>query len=220
MDLTLSLISETRVNLAWRNRSSVATALEIERMFGSGQWVKVATLSTDATSYPDSGLKPGAKYTYRVGAVDRFGTSWSAPASVETTIPPASGPAVSKGMSAGPTPAAATWAGIRFSTDTIKFPQLRVGAGAGVVRGVKAASTGKAPLVVRGVSITGGDAADFSIDSNFAGRQIPPGVHWYFYVVFKPTAVGPRTAFLTFDDNAPGSPHKVLLQGTGMPHAR
>jgi hypothetical protein len=38
-------------------------------------------------------------------------------------------------------------------------------------------------------------------------------------VLFTPQAAGPRTVQLTFNDNAPGSPHVVQFTGTGVPVA-
>jgi probable HAF family extracellular repeat protein len=80
---------------------------------------------------------------------------------------------------------------------------------------VSIANTGQAPLVIRDVQIIGAAAGDFSA-TDLAGATIAPGESRAIGMRFTPTARRKRGAVLVITDNAPGSPHRVDLSGTGI----
>jgi len=69
------------------------------------------------------------------------------------------------------------------------------------------------------IAITGTNAGDFAIAENDCSADynntLTPNQYCYVYVTFTPTATGPRTAALTYTDNATGSPQSVTLSGNG-----
>jgi hypothetical protein len=81
-------------------------------------------------------------------------------------------------------------------------------------------NTGDASANLSSVAITGANAGDFAIVSNYCtggtSDVLAPGGSCNLTVAFSPTAAGPRTAALTFTDNAAGSPQSVPLMGNGV----
>lgn len=90
-----------------------------------------------------------------------------------------------------------------------------------VQKNVTVTNGGGSPLTISGVSITAGQqAGDFSVAANGC-TTVQPGQSCQVTVRYSPTgrlaaATTPdqRTAVLTFDDNAAGSPHLVALSGS------
>lgn len=75
---------------------------------------------------------------------------------------------------------------------------------------------GLAPLLLNSMSITGLNAGDFQITNTDCPETILPGGNCTIWALFRPSAVGPRSGFLTIADNAPpDSQHSVPLAGTG-----
>jgi hypothetical protein len=75
---------------------------------------------------------------------------------------------------------------------------------------------GGAPLVI-GANVLGGtNAGDFTITDGCAGQTINPGNNCAVTIVFRPQALGPRIATLTFNSNASNDPVTVTLRGTGV----
>ncbi len=58
----------------------------------------------------------------------------------------------------------------------------------------------------------------FSLSSSSCvnGTQVSPGSYCYVRTTFTPTAAGAATSTVTITDNAPGSPRKITLNGTGI----
>ncbi len=71
-------------------------------------------------------------------------------------------------------------------------------------------NTGSGPLSITSIAVSG----DFA-QTNNCGSKVNPGASCTLNVTFKPTATGTRSGALTINDDAAGSPHKVLLTGTG-----
>ncbi len=79
-------------------------------------------------------------------------------------------------------------------------------------------------LTIAAVTKTGANAGDFAVSSDSCtGANTPPGSTCTLQVAFKPLQAsscgangGTRTAALSLNDNAPGSPHAVPLSGTAM----
>jgi hypothetical protein len=80
-------------------------------------------------------------------------------------------------------------------------------------------NTGSAALTIAGVSIAGANAGDFAVSSNTCGSSIPGFASCEIWVTFTPTAMGARSATLSINDNATGSPQMVALNGTGQDFA-
>jgi uncharacterized repeat protein (TIGR03803 family) len=68
-----------------------------------------------------------------------------------------------------------------------------------------------------GVTITGSNAADFSVSANTcSGADVAPGAACAAKVTFTPSFVGSESASLNIADNAATSPQTVRLSGTGV----
>jgi hypothetical protein len=81
-------------------------------------------------------------------------------------------------------------------------------------------STGTAPVTFSSYTITGTNATDFAIAynlcANIDNNQLPENISCFVNVTFTPSGLGVRTATLTFNDDALGSPHTVSLTGVGQ----
>ncbi|MFT5142239.1 MAG: hypothetical protein ACI84D_000850, partial [Thalassolituus oleivorans] len=77
-------------------------------------------------------------------------------------------------------------------------------------------NTGTAPLVLTGISISGDQAADFSIVGGATPFTINPSSQLAIALTFEPGTTGSRGAALALTSNAPGSPFLVALSGTGI----
>ncbi len=75
-------------------------------------------------------------------------------------------------------------------------------------------NSGNATLSISGVTVSGPNAADFSLQ-NQCGGSLTSGTSCGMMVSFAPTAAGTRTATLNITTNAAGSPQSVALNGTG-----
>lgn len=75
-------------------------------------------------------------------------------------------------------------------------------------------NTGKNPLTISSLKITGGNASDFSLSQN-CPSSLAAGAACTLSVSFKPTAAGTRQSSITVTDNAQGTPQTVSLTGTG-----
>ena len=76
--------------------------------------------------------------------------------------------------------------------------------------------TGSAPLSISSSTITGADAADFKLQQDdCTGQTVLAGASCSVKVAFSPTALGPRTAQLSFITDAGPSPTIISLEGTG-----
>ncbi len=61
------------VTVSWRNRST-ANAITVERRVGEGDFVPVAELASDATTFTDTEVETGNFYTYRIVSSNTTGT--------------------------------------------------------------------------------------------------------------------------------------------------
>jgi hypothetical protein len=75
-------------------------------------------------------------------------------------------------------------------------------------------NSGTGTLFINGIT-NSVNPAEFS-ETDTCGAQLASGSSCTISVVFTPNAVGQRTGTLTITDNAPGSPHTINLQGTGV----
>jgi hypothetical protein len=70
-----TLVTTTGVDLAWVNNASNATSVKVFRALGANTPVTVAVLSNQVNSFFDTGLTPGAQYTYSIQAFNNAGPS-------------------------------------------------------------------------------------------------------------------------------------------------
>ncbi|MBS1850170.1 MAG: DUF4082 domain-containing protein [Acidobacteria bacterium] len=75
-------------------------------------------------------------------------------------------------------------------------------------------NAGAASMTISSTSITGANSGDFSRTTT-CGSTLAVNASCTFTITFRPTASGARTANLSVSDNAPGSPHTVVLSGNG-----
>jgi hypothetical protein len=75
-------------------------------------------------------------------------------------------------------------------------------------------NTGTGTLTITSITFTGTDGADYA-ETNTCGSSVGAGANCTINVTFTPLAAGTRIAYLSVADNAPGSPQKVSLLGTG-----
>ncbi len=87
-DLSAEVISDSKINLAWSDNSSIETGFRLERMVdGSVEWLTAASLAASSTSYNDSGLDEATSYSYRIIALYEDGESDPTDEAVATTYP-------------------------------------------------------------------------------------------------------------------------------------
>jgi 6-phosphogluconolactonase (cycloisomerase 2 family) len=83
------------------------------------------------------------------------------------------------------------------------------------VGNINLSNTGRATLLISNRVISGPNAADFVVQSDNCLPALSPNGSCQFVVAFTPRAIGARQATLTITDNASGSPHSVVLNGSG-----
>ena len=76
-NLVASVVSSSRIDLAWRDNATNEIGYRIERCGGTNctSFVEIATVGANVTSYQNTGLLPATSYSYRVRAVKQSGTS-------------------------------------------------------------------------------------------------------------------------------------------------
>jgi hypothetical protein len=85
--------SASQINLTWTDTSNNETGFEIDRCTGSGcsNFVEVARVGADITTFGDVGLAEGTLYRYQVAAFNAAGSSKGSNTAEATTLtsPPA-----------------------------------------------------------------------------------------------------------------------------------
>lgn len=103
-----------------------------------------------------------------------------------------------------------------FSASTSSFDyrtQARTTSSGGQT--VTITNTGDGTLTWTSVALTGTNPGDFDIDTDTCTGSLAPDDTCVVTVSFSPTALGVRTANVTFTSDAPGSPHSVAVSGWG-----
>ncbi len=96
------------------------------------------------------------------------------------------------------------------------FGSQRIDAGASALKAIVLTNSGTSALTVSSVTLTGTHAADFVTESqNCTTGAVAVGASCTAMVRFDPSAVGARSASLTFMHDAPGGTSSVALFGTG-----
>jgi hypothetical protein len=88
--LVVTPVSHTQIALRWTDTSANETSFFVERCQGGGctAFVPLARLGMNVTSYTDTGLSPSTSYSYRVRAVNAFGSSGYTAVATAVTHPP------------------------------------------------------------------------------------------------------------------------------------
>jgi hypothetical protein len=97
---------------------------------------------------------------------------------------------------------------------SLAFPATLVGT-VSAAQPVTLTNTGSSPLSIKSIMVTGTSANAF-IDISGCGTSLAVGKSCTIYVGFAPQKSGSATAALSVADNAPESPQKVTLTGTGV----
>jgi len=93
--------------------------------------------------------------------------------------------------------------------NALNFGSVQVGK-TSAPKKVKLTNSGNSELKISSITVTG----DF-LEHNNCGKGLAIGKSCTLQVSFKPTAKGLRKGDVSVADNAPGSPQKIALQGTG-----
>ena len=116
-NLVATARSSSRVDLTWIDNATNETGIRIERRTGAnGNWVEVASVSPNATTFLNTGLTAGTTYYYRVIAFNPAGSSESSNIAIVTTMSEGDGgggqagaPANLQGAALTPTQVTLSW---------------------------------------------------------------------------------------------------------------
>jgi hypothetical protein len=101
---------------------------------------------------------------------------------------------------------------INASATSLSFGTVLVGSSGSLV--LTLSNSGNAQLSITGTSITGANAASFSLTSTCGNLQ--PNQTCTITVVFRPAGAGAESGQLVISHNAAGSPLTIPLSGTGL----
>ena len=91
-NLAATAVSSSQINLTWTDSDNTETGFKIERCTGEGciDFIQIATVDANVTSYSNTGLAAATSYSYRVRAYNTGGDSdYSNTASAITQAAPA-----------------------------------------------------------------------------------------------------------------------------------
>jgi alpha-tubulin suppressor-like RCC1 family protein len=74
-NLSLAVISSSRLDLSWNDNSSNEMGFMLERSYNGISFAQITTLNTNTISYSDTTVTPGNTYAYRVCSYHDFGQS-------------------------------------------------------------------------------------------------------------------------------------------------
>jgi hypothetical protein len=82
---------------------------------------------------------------------------------------------------------------------------------------ITVSNSGTTNLTISNTTLTGVNPGDYTlVSTTCTGAVLGPNATCTATVRFNPLAAGARTARVLLTDNAPGSPHRVLLTGVGL----
>ena len=111
---------------------------------------------------------------------------------------------------ASPQGTAAVRAAVTLSSTSLTFPAQPVGSVSQPQR-VTLTNSGQAPLAINSVTASG----DYRVSVNTCRGSIPTGKACTMSIIFNPKAPAARQGTVLVHDNAPGSPHRIVLSGKG-----
>jgi len=103
---------------------------------------------------------------------------------------------------------------VGLSNTTVAFGDQLVGT-TSTAETATLTNTGGLTLTINNLATNGTNAGDFE-QTNDCGSGLSPGFSCTITLTFRPTQVGPRTAFVTVTDDATGSPQQIAVSGTGV----
>jgi hypothetical protein len=80
--------ADTQLVLSWTNKAANATGIRIERAIQGGQFMTIATVFRQSTTFTDTGLTPSTRYFYRLTALNQHGESQPSKVADGTTLIP------------------------------------------------------------------------------------------------------------------------------------
>lgn len=101
-------------------------------------------------------------------------------------------------------------AAVTLSSTSLTFPAQPVGS-VSPPQKVTLTNSGQAPLAITSVTASG----DYRVSVNTCRGSIPVGKTCTMSVIFNPKAPATRAGAVLIRNNAPGSPHRVVLSGKG-----
>jgi len=106
--------------------------------------------------------------------------------------------------------------GVTLTPSSLSFGVQAVGT-TSAAQSATLRNSGTAPMTLTSVSVTGANAGDFAQTNGcpVAPATLAANATCTISVTFTPRAAGARSASVTIDDDAAGSPHAVTLTGSG-----
>src|SRR5204863_4036667 len=99
-NLAAAAASSSQIKLTWTDNSTNETGFKVERSTDGTTYAQVATVGANVTSYSDTGLAAGTKYSYRVRATNAAGDSAYSNVTNATTAVAQTLPAAPSGLTA------------------------------------------------------------------------------------------------------------------------
>ena len=170
--------------------------------------------SNTAVTWSVNGVTGGNGTVGTVSATGLYTAPAAVPNPATVTVTATSQADSSKSASAvvtvtpAPTPMAV------LNPTSLSFGDENVG-GLSAPKTVVLSNTGDATLNIASITLTGTDSGDFT-EASGCGSTLAAGGSCNIALSFQPTASGTRSATLTVNDNATGSPQTASLTGNGV----
>jgi titin len=74
-NLTAVPVSRTQITLTWLDNADNETGFTIERSTNGTTWSPIATVGANIRTFSNTGLRTGIVYSYRVRAINAWGSS-------------------------------------------------------------------------------------------------------------------------------------------------
>lgn len=106
------VVTETQVNLTWKDNSTDETGFSIERSWvNAGKWetLPVKMVDKSVTQYSDSDIKPNSIYKYSIKAVNQVGASDAVSAEAHTTLAAPAVPVIKEVKAVSAISVSVTW---------------------------------------------------------------------------------------------------------------
>ena len=184
--------STTEIDLSWKDNSNNEVGFKIQRKLVGGSYAVIDSVSADVTSYQNRNLTESTTYIYQVYAYNAAGASLPTNEDTATTL--------------SPVPVAS------LSASRVDFASVEVGVSSRD-SAISLTNTGAANLDISSITITGPDAAQFSIVTVTGGNSLSPGGTKNIRLRFQPTSIGSKTAYLQIvtNDVSQGTPPGTLV---------